>query len=81
MKEITFAEIKSVAARKAKRAIHDDRNMVWIFIDERGRGIKISDDYPYLPASEQLEVLKGFKHWLGVSGDGQYNNQPSTWRK
>ena len=42
----TIEEIHQVAKKHARRALHDESNMMWIFFDERGRSISISDEYP-----------------------------------
>ncbi|MBB1109931.1 hypothetical protein H5S11_05565 [Limosilactobacillus sp. pH52_RY] len=60
----TLEELHQVAKKHAKRALHDDSNMMWIFFDERGRSISISDEYSFLPEEEKREVLNGFLHWL-----------------
>lgn len=60
----TLEELQQVAKRHARRAIHDERNMVWIFFDERGRALLLTDEYQFLPKNEKQEVLKGFKQWL-----------------
>lgn len=60
----TFAEIKEVAAKHSKEAIHDDKRMCWIFVKENGQRLDVADEYQYLPLQDQQEVLKGFKQWL-----------------
>lgn len=62
----TIGELYQVAKQHARRVIHDERNMMWIFFDERGRAISISDEYSFLPEEEKQEVLKGFKQWLNL---------------
>lgn len=61
---LTIEEIHQVAKKHARRVLHDESNMMWIFFDERGRSISISDEYPFLPEEEKREVLNGFLHWL-----------------
>lgn len=60
----TIGELHQVAKQRARRAIHDKRNMMWIFFDERGRALSLTDEYQFLPKNEKREVLKGFKQWL-----------------
>lgn len=60
----TLEELHQVAKQYARRAIYDERNMVWIFFDEIGRALLLADEYQFLPKSEKQEVLKSFKQWL-----------------